>query len=175
MKLNKTQLSQVIGLILIIFGVLFILYSFSFHPVNYLILLVTGFILAAIGIYLTKSRNRFTSSLRINGQKTIGQITKITLYKTTLIRPSSELCEYRIHCHIVNPITQQPQELISDSILFEPILDLRKNNSIDTYIDKKNPESYYVDISKIKIKNPPSMATGRYESSDGINYNSIQN
>ncbi len=82
---------------------------------------------------------------------------------------------YKLYCQAVDQPELKDQIFISNPLLNEPVLDLKQNDHIIIYIDNKNKENYYVDLSKIQTKKPATRGDGFYKSIDGKNYEFVNN
>ena len=81
--------------------------------------------------------------------------------------------EFRLRCLGVNPDTNKEETYVSDIMHLQPVLDLPANQDIIVYVDPQDRELYFVDISQIKVIEPPRRGGGNYESIDGKNYTKI--
>ncbi len=125
--------------------------SFGFFNFVWLIFFIVGFIFFSIGlimiIYHGKSKKKY-QMLRENGQKIYATIENIT--QNTSIRVNGK-SPYIITCKWMNMITGNTYLFKSPNIWFnpQPILFQRNITMLLVYIDRENPEKYFVSIDEI--------------------------
>jgi|GEM_PF-3207579 hypothetical protein len=186
--MDKTQKIYIgIGLaltVLSIFGL--IIYSVAVKPVNpavIIVLIITFF----IGIWLSRKGvvNRF-KLLKANGYKIQAKILYISLEKGQMPigRAGSGTVEiYRIICEGQDPINQATKTYKSSDMELAPDINIISQPNLDIYIDKNDPNNYWVDISKVPVKAAglgnnkqlhyqagQQVVQNFYKSTDGINY-----
>ncbi len=145
-------------------------------------------LVAIVLIYrLYKNNNSYKGIIK-NGLLIDGKISfieqevtsKVLMYRNDHVLTPYHYVAYKIYCEAKNPITNK-------SVLFEshpfvnvkPLIDIASHPSIGVYLDKNNPNRYYVDIRKIKIspslsnREREQMNPGIYRSLDGINYQPV--
>jgi hypothetical protein len=176
---RQFRLNAILVAVAVCFGV--ILYIFH----NSGVIWAVGVAIVVIaGIVYAHSLNSRIARLRKDGIKVPATIKYIGLevldnaaVKGTHYTATTNL--FKIYCTGSNPNTNQPAEFISNNLYFEPDLQLN-NTPIDVYVDRDNPNDYWVDISQIKQRDNGILAdktlvskykeNGLYKSSDGINY-----
>lgn len=106
-----------------------------------------GFILLLFNltlIYLNKKKNMTESYFKTTGRKVEAQILKIDIdMETTILQKNP----YLIHCKWTDPMTGKEYRHTIRYIWQDPETLLAGRKTIDVYIDRKNPEKYFMDIA----------------------------
>jgi len=106
-----------------------------------------GFILLLFNltlIYLNKKKNMTESYFKTTGRKVEAQILKIDIDMETTIMQKNP---YLIHCKWTDPMTGKEYRHTIKYIWKDPETLLAGRKTIDVYIDRKNPEKYFMDIA----------------------------
>jgi hypothetical protein len=99
--------------------------------------------LSLTSIYQNRSRNKSANKFRTTGRKVEAEITGIeTDMNTTVL----EKHPYIINCRWVDPITGKEYLDAIKQIWKDPAPLLGGRNHIDVYIDRDNPDKYFIDI-----------------------------
>jgi hypothetical protein len=139
-------------------------------------MIIIAAILIIIGNSKVKSRGQQILYLKQKGIKVPAKIQKIVCYSSPKIAEFQAgvlKYEFRLRCLGVNPDTNKEETYVSDIMHLQPVLDLPANQDIIVYVDPQDRELYFVDISQIKVIEPPRRGGGNYESIDGKNYTKI--
>jgi hypothetical protein len=183
---NQTQKIYIaIGFALTVLSVIgLIIYSAIARPVNpvIIILLVAGFF---VGIWLARKGvvDRY-KLLKANGYKILAKILYISLERVRVpiggnTGPARPVEIYRIICEGQDPTTQTIKTYKGSDMNLAPNINVASQPNLDIFVDKNNPDNYWVDISKIPVKVPRlgsnyqlQLQTGQnfYKSVDGVNY-----
>jgi hypothetical protein len=94
-------------------------------------------------IYTNRKRGRVSDNFRTTGRKVGAEIIKIDTDMTTTIL---EKHPYFIECRWVDPQTGREYSHTIRNIWTDPKPLLAGRNSIDVYIDRTDPENYFMDI-----------------------------
>jgi len=186
---NQTQKIYVaIGLaltVLSLFGL--IIYSVTAKPVSsiIIILLVVTFF---VGIWLARKGvvDRY-KLLKANGYKIQAKILYISLERVRVpiggnTGPARSVEIYRIICEGQDPTTQTVKTYKGSNMNLAPDINVASQQNLDVYVDKNNPNNYWVDISKVPVKVPRlgsnyqlQLQPGQnfYKSVDGVNYTAV--
>jgi hypothetical protein len=94
-------------------------------------------------VYLNRRKNESANKFRTNGRKLQAEISGIVtdLEKTVLNKHP-----YIINCRWVDPLTGREYTHSIDQIWKDPAPLLAGRNHIDVYIDRQNPDNYFLDI-----------------------------
>jgi hypothetical protein len=94
-------------------------------------------------IYLNRSGNKSANKFRTTGRKVEAEITGIeTDMNTTVMKKHP----YIINCRWVDPITGKEYTDAIKQIWKDPAPLLAGRNHIDVYIDRDNPDKYFIDV-----------------------------
>jgi hypothetical protein len=185
---NQAQKIYVaIGLSLIVLSLagLSLYYAFA-KPTNIFITIIL-IAVCFLGIWLARKGvfDRY-KALKANGYKIQAKVQYISLERVRTsfgneigtARPAEI---YKIVCEGESTTSHTKKTYKSDDMHLAPDIDVTSQPSLDVYVDKSNPDNYWVDISKVPVK---MMKLGTYpqlqlqfqagqifyKSVDGINY-----
>jgi hypothetical protein len=95
-------------------------------------------------IFSNRKKSRLADNFKTTGRKVEAEITKIdTDMETTIL----EKHPYFIDCRWVDPMTGKQYTHTIKNIWTDPKPLLAGRNSIDVYIDREDPEKYFMDIA----------------------------
>lgn len=106
-----------------------------------------GFILLLfnlLSVYHGKKRARNENYFKTTGRKVEAQIMKIDLDMEITIMKKNP---YYIHCKWADPMTGREYRHTIKNVWTDPNTLLSGRNGIDVYIDRKDPEKYFMDIA----------------------------
>lgn len=93
-------------------------------------------------IYTNRKRLRVSQNFKTNGRKVQAEITSVEIDNSITIR---EKHPYNINCKWVDPVTGKEYTHTIKYIWKDPASLLSGRNSIDVYIDREDPELYFMD------------------------------
>jgi hypothetical protein len=93
-------------------------------------------------IYTNKKRIRVSENFKTNGRKVQAEIASVEIDNNITIRDKHP---YNINCKWVDPVTGKEYTHTIKNIWKDPASLLAGRNSIDVYIDRENPELYFMD------------------------------
>lgn len=97
-----------------------------------------------VSIYFGKKKDNTESYFKTTGRKVEAQILKIDIDMETTIMKKNP---YYIHCKWTDPMTGKEYRHTIKYIWQDPETLLEGRRSIDVYIDRKDPEKYFMDIA----------------------------
>ena len=97
-----------------------------------------------LSIYQGKKRSRTANTFKTTGRKVEAEITRMDTDLSITIR---EKHPWLIDCKWVDPITGKEYTHTIKNIWVDPRTALAGRNSIDVYIDREDPENYFMDIA----------------------------
>ena len=95
-------------------------------------------------VYQGRKRDKSENIFRTTGRKAEAQILRIDMDKTVAIKGQNP---YFLHCSWVDPITGREYTHTLRNIWKDPKILLAGRSGIDVYIDRNDPEKYFMDIS----------------------------
>jgi hypothetical protein len=95
-------------------------------------------------IYFGRKKDKTENFFKTTGRKVEAQILKIDVDMTTTIMKKNP---YYIDCKWIDPMTGKEYSHTIRYIWADPKTLLSGRNSIDVYIDRKDPEKYFMDIA----------------------------
>lgn len=102
-------------------------------------------------IYTNKKRSKTANIFKTTGRKVEAEITKIDIdMKTTVLNKHPHF----IDCRWVDPMTGKEYTHTIKNIWVDPYSVLAGRKTIDVYIDRQNPDKYFMDIDFV---GDPSM------------------
>lgn len=99
-------------------------------------------LLALLGIYQNRKKNKSANNLRTTGRKVQAEITGIETDMNTTVM---EKHPFIINCRWVDPMTGKEYSHSIKQLWKDPAPLLAGRNSIDVYIDRDDPEKYFLD------------------------------
>jgi hypothetical protein len=96
-----------------------------------------------VSIYSGRKKDRTENEFKTTGRKVEAQILKTEIDMSTTIMKKNP---YYIDCKWVDPMTGREYFHTIRYIWTDPKTQLAGRNSIDVYIDRKDPEKYFMDI-----------------------------
>jgi hypothetical protein len=96
-----------------------------------------------LSVYSGRKRDTTEKYFKTTGRKVEAQIIKIDVDMTTTIMKKNP---YYIDCKWIDPITGREYTHTIRNVWTDPKTLLAGRNSIDVYIDRKDPEKYFMDI-----------------------------
>jgi hypothetical protein len=96
-----------------------------------------------VSIYYGRKKDRTENEFKTTGRKVEAQILKIDIDMTTTIMKKNP---YYIDCKWVDPMTGKEYMHTIRYVWTDPKILLAGRNSIDVYIDRNDPEKYFMDI-----------------------------
>jgi hypothetical protein len=93
-------------------------------------------------IYTNRKNIRISDNFKTNGRKVQAEITSVEIDNNTTIRKKHP---YNINCKWIDPITGKVYTHTIKYIWKEPASLLAGRNTIDVYIDREDPEKYFMD------------------------------
>ena len=94
-------------------------------------------------IYINRKKEKLSGSFKTTGRKVEAEILKIEIDPDTTFK---EKHPYFIECRWVDPMTGRDYYRTIRNIWTDPKPLLAGRTRIDVYIDRQNPEKYYMDI-----------------------------
>ena len=108
--------------------------------------IIIGFILLLFNIYMiytNRKREKLSGSFKTTGRKVEAEIMKIDVDMETTFMEKHPYC---IECRWVDPMSGREYYRTIRNIWTDPKPLLAGRTHIDVYIDRHNPEKYYMDI-----------------------------
>jgi len=149
------------------------------------LLIIIGLLLSGFGIYLVFITNTNRRNfLKTNGLKIQSKIKYISVEVSGPpfplgSGPKEDLVSFKILCE-GKGINNDTQEYKSSDMVLQPDIKIDNNSLIDVYVNPQDQNDYFVDISKIPVKNymrfdrPLSSTTVYYRSLDGLSYQKVE-
>jgi hypothetical protein len=97
-----------------------------------------------LSVYFDRKKTKSENIFKTTGRKVEAQILKIDKDMTLTIQSKNP---YFIDCRWVDPITGKEYTHTIRYVWKDPKILLGERNSIDVYIDRNDPEKYFMDIS----------------------------
>jgi hypothetical protein len=97
-----------------------------------------------LSVYFDRKRTKTEKSFKTTGRKVEAQILKIDIDMETTIMKKNP---YYIDCKWIDPITGREYTHTIRYIWTDPKTLLAGRNTIDVYIDRNDPEKYFMDIA----------------------------
>jgi hypothetical protein len=94
-------------------------------------------------IYTNKKRNKSATNFKTTGRKVEAEITKIDIDMNTTVLKKHP---WFIECRWIDPITGKPYTHTIKNIWIDPYSVLAGRKTIDVYIDRQDPDKYFMDI-----------------------------
>jgi hypothetical protein len=109
-------------------------------------IIIVGILMLLLDIYLIKtnnSRKQVSDAYKANGRKVKAEITGV---ETDLTSTILDKHPFVIKCKWVDPMSGREYNHVIDQIWKDPSPYLAGRKTIDVYIDRDNPEKYFLDI-----------------------------
>jgi hypothetical protein len=97
-----------------------------------------------LSVYQDRKRDKTKKYFKTNGRKVEAQILRTDLDMTLTIMKKNP---YYIDCKWVDPMTGKEYTHTIRYVWTDPKILMEGRNSIDVYIDRKDPEKYFMDIA----------------------------
>jgi len=96
-----------------------------------------------LSVYFDRKRTKTEKSFKTTGRKVEAQILKIDIDMETTVM---NMHPYYIDCKWVDPMTGREYTHTIRYVWTDPQILLAGHNGIDVYIDRNDPEKYFMDI-----------------------------
>lgn len=184
--MDEVKKKLTLGFVLLVLGIFVFIGGFFLLGWSKALLIILGLALVGFGIRtIMVSNTDRRKFLKANGVKIQAKIKYIALEVSALEgfksagAQSADFVSFKIVCDGKGINSSNLKEYISSGMILQPDVQIEANSSMDVYVNPKDENDYWLDISKVPVKNygrfdrPWNVTAVHYRSYDGLNYQKV--